>query len=183
MATPAGCPEPTPVAATPDHPIVIQSVQFSRSEVVLRNASQTTQTLAGGRRGWQWCNIPDYWNVKLAEEDIVLEPGDTYKFNLIREDGRIRPLYPGDDPGDVNELGIYSTTGSFMTADLIEAFVSWGAGSDFGSRESVAVQGRVWTNAERIEIEPGHAGFIATGAADRGAGYTSVPARCLPENL
>ena len=161
-ATPSDCPEPTPVAATPDHPIVIQSVQFFRSEVVLRNASQTTQTLAGGRRGWQWCNIPDYWNVTLAEEDIVLEPGDTYKFTLIREDGRNRPLYPGDDPGDVNELGIYSTTGSFMTADLIEAFVSWGAGSNFGSRESVAVQGRVWTNAERIEIEPGHAGFIAT---------------------
>jgi hypothetical protein len=181
-ATPPGCPEPTPIAATPDHPIVIQSVQFSRSEIVLRNVSQTTQTLAGGRRGWQWCNIPDYWNVTLAEEDIVLLPGDTYKFILLREDGRIRPLYPGDDPNDVNELGIYSTTGSFMTADLIEAFVSWGAGSNFGSRESVAVQGGVWTNAERIEIEPGHAGFIATGAADRGAGYTSVAARCLPAN-
>jgi hypothetical protein len=79
-------------------------------------------------------------------------------------------------------VAIYNTTGSFMTAELIEAFVSWGGGSNFGSRESVAVQGEVWTNSERIEIQPGHAGFIATGAADRGAGYTSVPARCLPAN-
>jgi hypothetical protein len=178
--TPPGCPEPTPTAASPEHPIVIQSVHFSRSEVVLRNVSQTTQTLAGGRRGWQWCNIPDYWNIQLREEDVVLEPGGTYKFVLGRETGTVRELFPGDDPNDVNELGIYSTTGSFMTAELIEAFVSWGAGSNFGSRESVAVQGGVWTNSERIEIEPGHAGFIATGAADRGAGYTSVPARCLP---
>jgi hypothetical protein len=136
--------------------------------------------LEGGRRGWQWCNIPDYWNVKLNEESIVLEPGGTYKFTLIKESGATRALFPGDDPNDVNELGIYNTTGSFMTAELIESFVSWGAGSNFGSRESVAVQGGVWTNSERIEIAPGHAGFIATGATDRAAGYTSVPARCLP---
>jgi hypothetical protein len=163
-----------------DHPIVIQSIHFARSEVVLRNVSQTTQTLAGGRQGWQWCNFPDYWNVQLAEGDIVIEPGGTYKFTLINENGGVRALYPGDDPNDGNELGIYSTTGSFMTGELIEAFVSWGAGSNFGSRESVAVQGLVWTNSERVEIQPGHAGFIATGAVDRAAGYTSVPARCLP---
>jgi hypothetical protein len=179
--TPPGCPEPTPIPVDAQHPIVIQSIHFGRSEVVLRNASQTTQTLAGGRQGWQWCNIPDYWNISLAEGNIVLEPGGTYKFRLLREDGRLRPLYPGDDPNEINELGIYNTTGSFMTGELMEAFVSWGEGSQLlGSRESVAVQGGVWTNSERIEIEPGHAGFVITGAADRGAGYTSVPARCLP---
>lgn len=179
-ATPAGCPEPTPIAVSPEHPIVIQSVHFSRNEVVLRNVSQTTQILAGGRRGWQWCNFPDYWNVGLAEEDIVLEPSGTYKFRLLREDGRQRELYPGDE-GEVNEIGIYSAPGGFMTGDLIEAFVSWGTGSTLlGSRESVAVQGGVWINSDRVEIEPGHAGFIATGPADQGAGYTSVPSRCLP---
>jgi hypothetical protein len=175
----SGCPEPTPIAAIPEQTIVIQSVHFGRSEVVLKNISPVEQTLAGGRRGWQWCNVPDYWNIKLTEEDIVLGPGETYKFRLIREDGRVRTLY-GEDPAEVNEVAIYNTTGSFMSAELIEAFVSWSGGSGQGTRDNVASAAGIWVFDSHIEISPGHAGFIATGNAISGEGFTSVPARCLP---
>ena len=175
----SGCPEPTPIAAISEQTVVIQSVHFGRSEVVLRNISQVEQTLAGGRRGWQWCNIPDYWNIQLAEEDIVLGPGDTYKFSLIKDTGALRTLY-ANDPGEVNELGIYSTTGAFTNAELIEAFVSWGEGSGQGSRDYVAGAADLWAFGSNIEITLGHAGFIATGNALTGEGFTSVPDRCLP---
>jgi hypothetical protein len=177
-----GCPEPTPTAATDDQTVVIQSVHFGRSEVVLRNISDTDQTLAGGLQGWQWCNAPEYSAVILTEEDVVLGPGDTYQFVLFRPNVGVRALYPGDDSFDANELGIYTTTGAFMTAALMTSFVSWGEGSAGNSRENVASMAELWTFGERVEIEPGHAGFIATGPADRGGGYTSVPDRCLPAN-
>jgi hypothetical protein len=181
-ATPPGCPEPNPAPANDAQKVVIQSVHFGRSEIVLQNISDTDQTLVGGRLGWQWCNAPDYWNVVIGEADVVLGPGDTYAFRLLREDGRLRPLYPGDDPFDANELGIYTTTGAFMTSDLMAAFVSWGEGSSGNSRENVASMANLWVFGQRVEIQPGHAGFIATGPADRGDGYTSVPGRCLPAN-
>jgi hypothetical protein len=40
--------------------------------------------------------------------------------------------------------------------------------------------GDKWDFGSRIPIEPGHAGFVATGAARSGDGFTSVPDRCLP---
>lgn len=176
--TPPGCPAPTPTRAKSDQNVVIQSVHFGRSEVVLRNISDTDQTLLGGLQGWQWCNAPEYSSVIFSEEDVVLGPGDTYPFILLRQG--VRALYPGDDPFDANELGIYTTTGAFMTAELMVAFVSWGQGSAGNSRENVATMADLWDYGERVEIQPGHAGFVATGPAHRGEGYTSVPERCLP---
>jgi hypothetical protein len=182
-ATPAGCPEPTPTPASgTEQKVVIQSVHFGRSEVVLRNISDTDQTLRGGLQGWQWCNAPEYSAIILAEEDVVLGPGETYEFVLFRQGVGVRELYPGDDSFDANELGIYTTTGAFMTAALMVAFVSWGEGSSGNSRENVATMADLWDFSQRVTIEPGHAGFIATGPADRGDGYTSVPDRCLPAN-
>jgi hypothetical protein len=179
-SVPAGCPEPTPTPARPAQAVVIQSVHFGRSEVVLRNVTNTPQTILGGRQGWQWCNIPGYFNIVLTDADVVLGPGETYKFQLQERSGTNRPLYDGQDEADTNELGIYITTGAFNSSELIEAFVSWGAGSLRETRESVANAADIWVYGDRIEIAPGHAGFVATGDARRGSGFTSVPDRCLP---
>ncbi len=147
---------------------------------MLQNVSRTPQTIVGGLNGWQWCNVPDYWNIVLVEEDVVLAPGETYTFHLIQRMRTTRVLYHGESDSDVNELGIYTTTGAFTNPLLMAAFVSWGAGSTYESREYVASQAEKWTAGERVAIQPGHAGFVATGNARRGAGFTSVPARCLP---
>ncbi|HWO14405.1 MAG TPA: hypothetical protein VNN80_33095, partial [Polyangiaceae bacterium] len=164
----------------PGQLIGIQSVHFGRSEVVLRNVTDVPQTIVGGRQGWQWCNVPGYWAVILSEENVELAPGRTYKFTLIEREATVRVLYDGADSGDTNELGIYTTTGAFNNSTLIQAFVSWGLGSLYETRESTAVLGEKWTFGERIPIEPGHAGFVATGDARFGSGFTSVPDRCLP---
>jgi hypothetical protein len=176
---PEGCPEPTFIPAE-NQTVAIQSVHFGRSEVVLRNVSDVTQTIPGGDVGWQWCNVPGYFHISLADGSIVLPPGGTYTFRLIERSGAVRPLFDGEFAEDTNELGIYSKTGAFNNAELIQAFVSWGAGSSFETRESVASMGFKWRFGERIEIQPGHAGFVATGDVTVGAGFTSVPARCLP---
>lgn len=179
-SVPPGCPEPTPIPARPAQTVAIQSIHFDRSEVVLRNVSNMAQTIVGGRQGWQWCNVPGYFNIVLTDEDVVLAPGGTYRFRLQERSGENRPLYHGEDSADTNELGIYITTGAFNNSELIEAFVSWGAGSDRETRESVANMADIWIYGDRVAIQPGHAGFVATGDAKRGAGFTSVPARCLP---
>lgn len=176
---PDGCPEPSPIAA-PDavepQVVVIQSINFETSEIVIRNISSRPVEIEGGQMGWQWCNIPGY--DLLVLESVTLEPDATLAFYLIQNGAALRPLFDGNDPGDPNEMGIYSTTGSFMSSELMTAFVSWGEGY-LGGRESVAVQAGLWTGMDRVEIQPGHAGFIITGRADEGAGYTSVPERCL----
>jgi hypothetical protein len=179
---PAGCPEPAPIAAE-GQVIGIQSVDFERSEVVLRNVTQSDQIIAGGVQGWQWCNVPSYYAVAIPGGDIVLKPGETYAFRLIERNGNIRPLFDGAEDEDTNELGIYVATGAFNNPQLIEAFVSWGAGSAYETRESVAMLAGKWTFGSRVAIQPGHAGFIATGDAASGEGFTSVPARCLPARV
>ncbi len=174
---PEGCPEPSPIAspdAVDPQTIVIQSINFRTSEVVIRNISSRPQTLVGGEMGWQWCNFPNYNSIALS--DVTLPPGGTLAFRLVNQFS-IFPLFDGE-PGDPNEMAIYTTTGSFMSAELMTSFVSWGAGLA-GGRESVAVMAGLWTATDRVEIAPGHAGFIITGRADEGAGYTSVPLRCL----
>ena len=176
---PEGCPTPTFIPA-PGQVIGIQSVHFGRSEVVLRNVSAEPQTIVGGRQGWQWCNVPGYWAIVLAEENIVLAPGQTYFFHLIERNTSQRQLYDGSESGDTNELGIYTTTGAFNNPELIQAFVSWGVGSNFETRESTATMGEKWFFGARIPINPGDAGFVATGEARSGDGFTSVPDRCLP---
>lgn len=175
---PQGCPQPNPTAAKSEQVIAIQSVNFDTSEMVVRNISGENLVLEGGAQGWQWCNIPGYG--PILEEDVTLEPGQTLAFPLIFR-GALRPLYPGDEIGDANELAIYSTTGSFMTAQLMAAFVSWGSeGLRAGAgRESVAVTAGLWTFGHSVEIRSGHSGFIATGRQDLESGYTSVPRRCL----
>ena len=60
------------------------------------------------------------------------------------------------------------------TAAYMLAFVAWGEGGNPQSREPTAVMANLWTGSERVEITPGHAGLIATGPSDRGAGYSEV---------
>lgn len=175
---PEGCPEINMIPA-PGQMIGIQSVHFRTSEVVLRNVTDVPQTISGGRQGWQWCNVPGYWSVVIADIDVVLEPGETYAFVLLERDSTVRPLYDGAEAEDTNELGIYTTTGAFNNSTLIQAFVSWGAGSMYETRESVASIGEKWNFGSRITIQPGHTGFVATGDARSGDGFTSVPERCF----
>jgi hypothetical protein len=172
---PDGCPTPVAIPANSAQTIVIQSVNFRTSQVVIRNASPGPVAIEGGQMGWQWCNIPGY--DLLVLEDITLQPDETLAFYMIQNGRVIRPLFDGE-PGDPNELGIYIDAGSFDESDLIAAFVSWGAGYN-GGREVTANLGEKWIFGERIEIGPGDDGFIITGKADEGAGYTSVPERCL----
>lgn len=176
---PDGCPEPRAIAApdaVEEQTTVIQSINFRTSEIVIRNISSRPIVIEGGQMGWQWCNIPGY--DLLVLENVTLQPDDTLAFYLVQNGMVVRPLFDGADSADPNEMGIYTTTGSFMSAELLASFVSWGAGHN-GGRESVAAMAGVWTFGERVEIAPGHAGFIITGRADLGSGYTSVPERCL----
>jgi hypothetical protein len=168
---PEGCPEPSPIAA-PGQDIVIRSVTFDTGEVVLQNVSDSDQTIVGGRQGWQWCNFPAYWAIVQEEENVVLSPGETYAFVSVYN---TMGQWSYDPEG--GELGIYTTTGSFTTASLLRAFVSWAEAAQ--SREPTAVMAGYWTFDERIEIGSGDAGFVITGESNRASGYTGVPARCL----
>lgn len=168
---PAGCPTPTAIPA-PGQTIVIQSLRFSTGEMVIKNVSNTNQTILGGRQGWQWCNFPVYWNVVLTDDDVVLEPGETYAFIGINN-----TQGPWEFDSERGELGIYTAPGTFTTADAVLAFAIWG---EIGPmREPTAVLANRWTNSERIEIGPNDAGFVIVGDATRAQGYEGVPARCL----
>jgi hypothetical protein len=173
---PAGCPTPAPQAVE-GQIIAIQSIQFSKSQIVIRNVSNSDVTITGGRQGWQWCNVPAYWN--LVEDTVTLSPDETLAFTMIYNTTGVRELYPGTDRFDSNEIGIYIGTGAFDEAEKIRAYVSWGVGNGLETRESIAVLAFLWNFNERVSINPGDDGFVATGATDVGAGYTSVPARCL----
>lgn len=166
---PADCPVPDPIPA-PGQSIAIQSLNFETSEVVLKNVSNETQVIVGGRQGWQWCQFPAYWTVFEAQ-DVELSPGETFAFVLIY---RIAPREVFPEGG---ELGIYTTTGSFTTTSLMRSFVSWG--EVLPQRESTAVQAGLWTYEDRIQVEPGDAGFVLVGRADRAASYQSVRSACL----
>lgn len=174
---PSGCPQPSPEPSDPEQSIAIQSVDFTTSEIVIRNVSSRAIEITGGPQGWQWCNIPFYDH--LLDADLVLEPDQTLAFRLtLEENGRVVPLFAGGDEDSANEIGIYIGPGGFTTATSIAAFVVWDD-SIQGSRETVAAGAFLWNYNERVEIQPGHSGFIATGPTDVGSGYTSVPARCL----
>jgi hypothetical protein len=184
-SVPAGCPVPAPVAVA-GQTLAIQSIKFSDendpegspAEIVIRNVSTSDVTIVGGRDGWQWCNVPAYWALTEGQ-NVTLSPGETYFFIPYYNLGGPRPLFRGDDNQDTNEMGIYPTTGSFDEADKILAFVEWGEGSFGDSRQSIAVMAGLWTFGETVTIGPSDAGFVATGATNRGSGYTGVPARCL----
>jgi len=173
---PPGCPIPSP-EPVPGQRIAIQSINFNTSEIVLRNVSSDDVTIVGGVQGWPWCNVPAYWNI--AAQDVTLSPDETFAFLPYYNTTGVRVLFPGDDPFDTNEMGIYTASGSFNNSELIVAFVSWGKGAELETRESIAVLAGLWSFGERISIGAGDAGFIATGPTDQGSGYTSVPARCL----
>jgi hypothetical protein len=168
---PEGCPEPNPIPVA-NQTIVLQSINFNTSELILRNATSTPQSITLGRAAWQWCYFPMYWS--LSDQNTVLElaPGETYSFIAINNQSGPVPLVPEE-----GEMAIYSDAQDFNDFETMTSFVAWGDIQAY--RESYAVQRGVWTYDERIEIAPGHAGFIATGQTDLASGYTSVPARCL----
>jgi len=151
---------------------VIQSVNVTNAEVILRNPTSTPQSITLGRQGWQWCSYPRYWS--LADQAITVElaPGETYSFIAINNQSGPIELYP-----DEGEMALYSLPGVFEEYEYMQGFVAWGEIQ--ARRESYAVMKGLWIFGERIEIASGHAGFIATGATDRASGYTSAPARCL----
>jgi hypothetical protein len=167
---PAGCPVPAPIPAKPNQQIVIQSLNFNTSEIVLKNVSTTPVVIKGTRSGWQWCNFPAYWY--LSDDDITLQPGQTFKFLPNYNTSGVRQFEK-----DSGEVGIYSVSGSFDEPDLILNFVSWGTGI-LGGREYVATMADVWTYDNHIDVGSG-AGFVATGNVKTAAGFTPVPTRCL----
>jgi hypothetical protein len=167
---PADCPEIHSIPAA-GQSIVLQSVNFNTSEIVLRNASNAPVTIVGNRNGWQWCNFPAYWAI-TESGDVELAPDETYAFTAIYNTTGPRQLDP-----EGGELGIYTATGSFTTADLMRAFVSWG--DVIPQRESTAASAGLWAFGDRIAVEETSAGFVAVGAADRASGYQAVRAACL----
>jgi hypothetical protein len=167
---PADCPEITPIPV-PGQQIVLRSLNFNTSEIVLQNVSNTTVTILGDRQGWQWCNFPAYWTIYEAA-DVELSPGETFSFIAIYNTTGPRLLDP-----EGGEMGIYTTTGSFTTAELMRAFVSWG--EVIPQREPTASQGGYWVYGDRIQVGPNDAGFVIVGASDRGDGYQGVRAACL----
>jgi hypothetical protein len=167
---PADCPTINPIPAA-GQSIVVQSVNFTTSEIVLRNVSDAPVTILGDRTGWQWCNFPAYWAINEAG-DVELSPGETFSFIAIYNTTGAREFDP-----EGGELGIYTATGSFTTADLMRAFVSWG--DVIPQRESTASSAGLWAFGDRIEVEESSAGFVLVGEADRAAGYQAVRAACL----
>lgn len=171
---PPGCPTPTP-EPVPGQTVVIQSVNFITSEVVVRNVSDSDVEIIAGRQGWQWCSFPAYWNLILSEDpadNVTLSPGETFAFPAVYNLNGLWPMSP-----EGGEMAIYVNTGSFMTASQMRAFVSWGDAPS--SRENVAVMGGYWTNSERIAVAISAAGFVITGRSDRAAGYRAVREECL----
>jgi hypothetical protein len=169
---PSGCPIPSPVGI-PNQKIALQSFNFTTSEAVLKNISNTTQTIAGLREGWQWCSFPAYWNI-APQGNVTLAPGATYKFELVYNTQGVWPL-----PKEGGELGIYIESGTFDEPNKIVSFVSWGDGLGFTGRESVAVEAGLWTLGQRVEFASGDTGFVVTGETNDASGYEGVPARCL----
>jgi hypothetical protein len=168
---PAGCPVPAPIPV-PGQTIAIQSINVTNSEIILRNATSTTQSITLGRQGWQWCAYPRYWSFTEQDASVELAPGETYSFIAVNNQSGAVTLFP-----DEGEMAIYSRPGVFAEPEYMQGFTAWGEVQAF--RESYAVMKGLWIFGERIQIASGHAGFIATGATDRASGYTSAPARCL----
>lgn len=168
---PEGCPEPNPIAAA-GQSIAIQSLNLNTREIILRNTASTPVSITLGRAGWQWCEFPRYWSLTDQTGTLELAPGDTYAFLAINNQSGLPELVPEE-----GEMAIYNQIQAFDDYQAMEAFVAWGDVQ--ARRESYAVQRGVWTYDERIQIDPGDAGFIATGQTDRASGYTSAPARCL----
>jgi hypothetical protein len=168
---PPGCPTPAPEPVA-GQTIAIQSINVRTSEIVLRNVATTTQTLALGRQGWQWCDWPMYFSLEDDAMMLKLAPGETYAFVAINNQSGPVPLYE-----DSGEMAMYPVTGVFEEYEFIQAYVTWGEIQ--AVREPYAVQKGLWIFGERIQIEPGDAGFIATGPTNVAAGYTSVGAECL----
>jgi hypothetical protein len=168
---PQGCPEPNPIPVT-GQTVVIQSINVNTSEMILRNATSTPQSIVLGRANWQWCAFPRYWSLSDEETTVELAPGETYSFIPVNNQSEVPELYPEE-----GEMAIYSTAQDFNDFETLESFVAWGDVQAY--RESYAVQKGVWTFDERIEIASGDAGFIVTGQTDLASGYTSAPARCL----
>jgi hypothetical protein len=168
---PEGCPEPNPIPVA-NQTIVLQSINFDTSELILRNPTSTPQSIRLGRAAWQWCAFPMYWS--LSDENTVIElaPGETYSFIAVNNQSGPIQLAPEE-----GEMAIYTNSQDFNDYDTMESFVAWGDVQAF--RESYAVQRGIWTLEERIEVGSGDAGFIVTGQTDRASGYTSAPARCL----
>jgi hypothetical protein len=167
---PPDCPtiNPIPVAG---QEIVIQSMNFNNSEVVLRNVSDHEVTILGQRTGWQWCNFPAYWAINEAS-DIVLSPDETFAFTAIYNTTGPREFDP-----EGGEMGIYTTTGSFTTADLMRAFVSWG--NVIPQREATASSAGYWAYGDRIQGTEEASGFVIVGQSNRADGYQAVRAACL----
>jgi hypothetical protein len=166
---PADCPEINPIPV-PGQLLVLRSLRFEPGEFVLQNVSDEPVTITGGRQGWQWCQFPAYWNLS-EEEDVVIEPGESRAFAMVYNLG-YRDMEP-----EGGEMGIYTSPGSFTTASLMRAFVSWG--EVLPQREPTAVAGGYWVFDERVEVGPTDAGFVIVGESNRASGYQGVRAACL----
>lgn len=162
LVTAFSCPTPAPTGAN-GQVFAIESVNLDNGDVVLRNISGAAQTITDA---WRWCDRPGYGPMVTA--DTLVQPDATMSFSLASAD-----IAGG-------ELGIY-IDGQYAVPASMRAYLSWGDGPDpaQGGREPTAVTAGWWVANERLTLEAGHVGFIATGTTDTAAGFTSVPAECF----
>jgi hypothetical protein len=93
-------------------------------------------------------------------------------------DGEALP-FQWSSPGLDGEMGVFIDN-QYAAAASIRSYVTWGTGPTAqGGRESTAVTAGLWTDGQRVTIADGHVGFVATGASNLAAGFTSVPAECF----
>ena len=120
----------------------------------------------------------------VLHPEVVLDPTVRHARFLDTERGlgylAIRSFShetPREFDPEGGEMGIYTTTGSFTTADLMRAFVSWG--NVIPQREATASAGGYWAYGDRIQGTEDAAGFVIVGESNRADGYQAVRAACL----
>lgn len=163
--------------------IIIQSINFATSRVVLKNVTAGDKTISN----WVLCfGPPTYLNIPDA---TVVPDGGT--LTLVVGSGPCGGMQPGEvcvsggfTIPNTGELGLYIDTDYAMPAS-IRTYVRWGAldGTTSSVRQMVADQADLWpgTSAANdfVPICGTHDGFVATGDVTSALGYASADVTCF----
>lgn len=171
VAAPGGCPT-IEVQPVPGQALAIVAMHITEGRAVIRNASAEDQLLSADA---QLCQRP--FCVFLGETERTLAAGEELSVDVsVSLDLALTFSLEG------GELALHDALDVDAEGSLL-AYVSWGEGATTGpngnGRETEAVAAGLWTSGERVALAPGAAGFVATGASNQAAGYTSVPAACF----
>ncbi len=167
----AGCPigDPQPAAG---QTLVIVKLNLDRGLATLRNTSAQQQVLSADA---QLCQEP--FCVFVSDDPVALAPSQELEVDMSTFGILALSFFPAG--------GEVSLHDAFDVADpaTLRAYVAWGTGGSGGpegtGKESDAVAAGFWEQGERITIEAGHAGFVATGPSQRSEGYASAPDSCF----